>query len=186
MSNPTNDDTQASQPADAATGSAELAAQLEAARAEAAENKEKYLRAIADMDNFRKLQERRANDRVRQEKKTLLLRIVEVIDDLERALSYQDSADRATLLGALKHTQSQLLSALKVEGVTSIEAEGEAFDPHVHEAVESVDQSGQPEGQVVQELRKGYRLGDDLLRPARVHVSSGQNTPPQPPSDRER
>jgi molecular chaperone GrpE len=175
MSNPTNDQAQEQNMTQESAAETELHAQLETARAEIAELKDRYLRVLADMDNFRKQQERRASDRVHQEKKTLLLRIVEVMDDLDRALSYQEVADRDSLLGALRHTQAQLTAALQQEGVTSFPATGEAFDPHVHEAVERVDNSGKPEGEVVHEMQKGYRFGDELLRPARVHVSSGQN-----------
>jgi len=152
----------------------ELQAQLEAARTEATESKERYLRAVAEMDNFRKQQERRANDRVKQEKTTLFKRIVEVVDDLDRALVYQDVADRDTLLNALRLMHSQLTTFLQREGVTSFVSEGTTFDPHVHDAVESVDNSGKPEGHIIQEMQRGYRYGDELLRPARVHVSSGE------------
>jgi molecular chaperone GrpE len=147
---------------------------LEAARAEVADLKDKYLRLRADMDNFRKLQEKRAQDRIKQEKKNMLLRVIETIDDLERALAYQEVADRDALLGALKHVHGQLMAMLQREGVISFTTQGEAFDPHVHEAVERVDDSGKPEGEIVQEMQKGYLYGDELLRPARVHVSSGE------------
>ncbi len=152
-----------------------VAAQLEAARSELAEMTDKYKRSVADMDNFRKLQERRSLDRTRQEKKSLLLRIIEVVDDLDRALSFQEVADRETLLQSLKHTYAQLGAMLQREGVTTFTTEGESFDPRLHEAVESVDNSGLPEGHVAQEVQRGYRFGDDLLRPARVHVSSGND-----------
>lgn len=154
---------------------ASLQTQIEALRTELAETKDKYLRSVADMDNFRKQQERRATDRVKQEKKTVLLQIIAVVDDLERALAYQDVADRDSLLGALRLMSNQLNGLLQREGVSSFTTAGEAFDPRMHEAVESVDGSGKPEGHVVQEMQKGYRYGDDLLRPARVHVSSGQD-----------
>lgn len=154
---------------------AELQKQLEAARAEAAEYKDRFLRAAADMQNFRNLQERRASDRVKQEKRTMLMRIIEVVDDLDRALAYQEVADKATLLASLKHMHSQMRTLLEREGVTGFDAQGEMFDPHVHDAVERIDGSGKPEGEVVQEIQKGYRIGEDLLRPARVNVSSGQD-----------
>ena len=100
--------------------------------------------------------------------------MIEIVDDLERALTYQDVADRDTLLNSLRLMHNQINTLLQREGVTSFASQGEAFDPHLHDAVESVDNSGKPEGHIVQEMQKGYRFGDDLLRPARVHVSSGQ------------
>jgi molecular chaperone GrpE len=149
--------------------------ELEAARAEVADLKDKYLRLRAEMDNFRKMQEKRAQDRIKQEKKNMLMRVIESIDDVERALAYQEVADRDALLGALKHVHGQLSAMLQREGVVSFTTQGEAFDPHVHEAVERVDDSGKPEGEIVQEMQKGYLYGDELLRPARVHVSSGES-----------
>jgi molecular chaperone GrpE len=141
--------------------------------------KDKYLRSVADMDNFRKLQEKRSQDRVKQEKKNLLLRVIETIDDLERALAYQETADRATLLGSLKHLHGQLNAMLQREGVVGMETQGETFDPHVHEAIERVDDSGKPEGAIVSQTQKGYLYGDELLRPARVNVSSGEDASQQ-------
>ncbi len=149
--------------------------QMDATRTELAELKDRYYRVLAEMDNFRKQQERRSVERTRQEKKTLLLRIIEIVDDLGRALAYQEVADRDALLNSLKLTFSQLGTLLQREGVTTYIAEGESFDPHVHEAVESIDNSGKPEGHVLQEVQRGYRYGDELLRPARVHVSSGKD-----------
>ncbi len=151
---------------------------LDTARAEAADWKDKFVRLRADMDNFRKMQEKRAQDRVKQEKKNLLLRVLEAIDDIERALVYQDVADRDTLLGSLKHLHGQLNAMLQREGVVGMSTEGESFNPHLHEAVERVDSSGQPEGAIVQEMQRGYLYGDELLRAAKVHVSSGEDAAP--------
>lgn len=155
----------------------QLLTQLEQTRVELAEAKDKYLRLAAEMDNFRKQAEKRMQDRLRQDKKTIMLRVVDVVDDLERALAYVEVADRDTLAGALRHMHNQINSMLQREGVTSFGSTDATFDPHMHEAVESVDNTGQPEGRIVQEMQKGYKFGDDLLRPARVHVSSGQGDP---------
>jgi molecular chaperone GrpE len=170
-------ETQPTETAPEGANGTDMNKELEAARAEAADLKDKYLRLRAEMDNFRKLQERRALDRIKQEKKNLLLHIIEVIDDLERALAHQDVLDRDTLLSSLKHLHSQLSAMLQREGVVSLPSQGEAFDPRLHEAIERVDASGKPEGEIVQETQKGYLYGDELLRPARVHVSSGEDAP---------
>lgn len=152
---------------------AELEAQLAAAKAEAAQNWDKYLRERAEMDNFRKRQERTASDRVRREKREMLSKVLDVVDNLERALIYQDTMDRDALQQGMRMLQWQLNELLKVEGLTPVASVGEPFDPYVHEAIESVASAEHPEGIVVEELRKGYKLGDDTLRPARVKVSSG-------------
>ncbi|HEX8982507.1 MAG TPA: nucleotide exchange factor GrpE [Ktedonobacterales bacterium] len=152
---------------------AELEAQLAAAKAEAAQNWEKFLRERAEMDNFRKRQERVATDRVRREKREMLGKVLEVVDNLERALIYQDTMDRDALQQGMRMLQWQLNELLKMEGLTPVSSVGEPFDPYVHEAIETVASSEHPEGVVVEEVRKGYKLGDETLRPARVKVSSG-------------
>ena len=154
---------------------AELHAQLTAARAEAAQNWDKFLRERAEMDNFRKRQERIFADRVRREKRELLGKVLEVVDNLDRALRYEDSLDRDGLQQGLRMLQWQLNELLKNEGLTVAPTVGEPFDPYVHEAIESVASTEYPEGVVVEEVRKGYKIGDETLRPARVKVSAGPN-----------
>jgi len=152
---------------------AELESQLERARQEAAENWNKYLRERAEMDNFRKRQERIATDRLQREKKALFQNILGVMDNVERALAYQDTMDRQGLQQALRMVMWQMNEVMRSEGLTPVATVGEAFDPYVHEAIEAVDNSDQPEGTVVEEVLKGYKLGDETLRPARVKVSTG-------------
>ena len=152
---------------------AELESQLERARQEAAENWNKYLRERAEMDNFRKRQERIAADRLLREKKALFQNILGVMDNVERALAYQDTMDRQGLQQALRMVMWQMNEVMRSEGLTPVATVGEAFDPYVHEAIEAVDNSDQPEGTVVEEVLKGYKLGDETLRPARVKVSTG-------------
>src|SRR5215469_5290843 len=116
---------QPTQPLAAQQQSGNLQAELEATRAQFEEMKDKYLRALAEMDNVRKQQERRSADRIKQEKKTLFLRLIEVVDDLERALSYQDVADRETLLNSLRLTYNQISTLLQREGVVSFVSQGD-------------------------------------------------------------
>ena len=158
-----------------ATGD-DLAAQLQAAREEAAQYKDKYLRALAEMDNFRKRQERMASDRTERVKRDLLEKVLEVMDNLDRALHYQDTADLESLQQGLRMVQWQLNEILKNEGLSPVPTIGEAFDPRIHEAIESVASDEHPEGTVVEEVRKGYLIGGDTLRPARVKVSGGSGS----------
>ena len=151
----------------------ELETQLEQAKQQAAENWNKYLRERADMENFRKRQERMAADRLQREKKALFQNILGVMDNVERALAYQDTMDRQGLQQALRMVLWQMNEVLRSEGLTPVPTVGEAFDPYVHEAIEAVEDSDQPEGMVVEEVLKGYKLGDETLRPARVKVSTG-------------
>src|SRR6266516_7736473 len=152
---------------------AELETQLEQARQEAAENWNKYLRERAEMENFRKRQERIVADRLQREKKALFQNILGVMDNVERALAYQDTMDRQGLQQALRMVMWQMNEVMRSEGITPVPTVGEVFDPYVHEAIEAVEDSDQPEGMVVEEVLKGYKLGDETLRPARVKVSAG-------------
>lgn len=154
---------------------AELEAQLAQARQEAAENWNKFLRERADMDNFRKRQERVLTDRVQQQKKALFNKLLAVMDNLERALVYQDTMDRKELQQALRLIQWQMSEVLRSEGLNTVPTVGEPFNPYVHEAIEAVENSDKPEGTIVEEVLKGYTLGDETLRPARVKVSMGNS-----------
>src|SRR5712691_7524536 len=151
----------------------ELETQLAQARQEAAENWNKFLRERAEMENFRKRQERIAADRVQQQKKALIHKILGVIDNVERALVYQDTLDHQGLQQALRMVLWQMNEVMRGEGLTPVPTIGEAFNPYVHEAIEAVEDSGKPEGTIVEELLKGYTFGDETLRPARVKVSTG-------------
>jgi molecular chaperone GrpE len=158
---------------------AELEAQLAQARQEAAENWNRYLRERAEMENFRKRQERIGADRVLREKKALLQKILGVLDNVERALIYQDAMDRQGLQQALRMLLWQMNEVMRGEGITPVPTVGEVFNPYVHEAIEAVEDSEQPEGTIVEEVLKGYKLGDETLRPARVKVSAGNKQPQQ-------
>ncbi len=152
---------------------AELEAQLVAAKAEATQNWDKYLRERAEMENFRKRQERVGADRVRREKRELLAKVLDVVDNLDRALAFQETMDQESLRQGMRMLQWQLNELLKNEGLTPVPSVGEQFDPYIHEAIEMVTSADQPEGIVIEEVRKGYRQGDETLRPARVKVSAG-------------
>ena len=152
---------------------AELEAQLAQARQEANDNWNRFLRERADMENFRKRQERVLADRVQQQKKALLHKILGVMDNVERALVYHDTLDRQDLQQALRMVQWQMNEVMRGEGLNPVPTVGEHFNPYVHEAIEAVENSDQPEGTIVEEVLRGYTLGDETLRPARVKVSMG-------------
>jgi molecular chaperone GrpE len=153
----------------------ELVAQVQAANEEAAQYKDRYLRERAEMENFRKRQERFASDRMMRFKRDLLEKVLEVMDNLDRAMSYEASLDQESLQQGLRMVHWQLDELLRTEGLTAVAAVGEQFDPRVHEAVETVVSAEHPEGTVVEEVRKGYLLGGEMMRPARVKVSTGAN-----------
>ncbi len=106
-------------------------------------------------------------------------KILGVLDNVERALTYQDSMDRQGLQQALRMLLWQMNEVMRGEGITPVPTVGEVFNPYIHEAIEAVEDSEQPEGTIVEEVLKGYKLGDETLRPARVKVSAGNKQPQQ-------
>lgn len=152
---------------------AELEAQLTQVRQEANDNWNKFLRERADVDNIRKRQERLIADRVQQQKKAMLFKLLDVMDNVERALIYQETMSQQDLQQTLRMFQWQMSEVLRNEGLNPVSTIGETFNPYVHEAIEAVEDSDKPEGTIIEELRKGYTLGNETLRPARVKVSMG-------------
>jgi|GEM_PF-274807 len=163
-------------PPDPASRIAQLEAELAAAQAEAAANWDKYLRERAEMENFKKRVERTYADLARRSKKELLLKVLGVADNLERALAYENTTgepvDVRSLLTGVRMTYAQLRDLLSAEGVSEIKTVGERFDPALHEAVAAEPLDGRQEGEIVAELQKGYMLDGELLRPARVKVAT--------------
>lgn len=151
----------------------ELETQLAQVRKEANDNWNKYLRERADWENFRKRQEKLVADRVQYQKKALFNKLLEVMDNVERALIYEDTMDRQQMQHTLRMLQWQMNEVLRGEGLQPVPAVGESFNPYVHEAVEAVESNDKPEGTILEEMRKGYTLGEETLRPARVKVSVG-------------
>ncbi|HEV2122087.1 MAG TPA: nucleotide exchange factor GrpE [Chloroflexota bacterium] len=154
----------------------ELEAALAAAKAEAAENWDKYLRERADMDNYKKRIERTYADLTKRGRKELLTKVVGAVDNLERALAYESNpsqeADTRNLATGLRMVYLQFKELLASEGLTEVKTVGEQFDPRVHEAVVTEVVEGKSDGEILEELQKGYTMGDELLRPARVKVAT--------------
>ena len=148
------------------------AAALAEAQAAAAANEDKFLRARADLENYRRRVGRERAEIAREAKREVLLRVIDVLDNLERALGYEQ-ADAQTLLMGLRMTVTQFEDVLSGLGVKVVAACGEQFDPRWHEAVATVEDSEQAEGTIVEEIQRGYHLEDALLRPARVKVVAG-------------
>jgi molecular chaperone GrpE len=129
-----------------------------------------YLRALADFDNYRKRVERERASSARSGKREIILRLLEVIDSFDRALQHID-AEPSSMSEGLQAIHRKLLGLLEAEGVTPVESLGETFDPQFHEAIGSVQTREYESGTVAEELQRGYRWGDEVLRPARVRVA---------------
>ena len=129
-------------------------------------------RVAADFDNYRKRALRDQEALVARAHERLVKELLPVVDDLERALVAAEEHEEAKLEEGVRLVHRELRDALAKEGLVEIETDGE-FDPHVHEAL-LTQPSGEGDGVILQVIQKGYRLGDRVLRPARVVVSQGQ------------
>lgn len=151
--------------------------ELNAIRQEAAEYKDKYLRAAAEVENTRKRLDRRYADQAEEEKKRLLRAFLTVADNLERALAHSDrppsippDSQGGSLRDGVKLTYQELQRLLSQEGVEPLETIGKPFDPYYHEAVGTVAGDHDQET-VIGERQKGYLYRGELLRPAKVEVA---------------
>jgi len=156
-----------------AAGEPGLEEELAASREEAEKNKDLYLRARADLENYRKRTQRDKEELVRFANENMLREVLPVLDNLERAVDHarQSEGGGEGLLEGVEMTLSQFQKALEKFGVTPFSAVGEAFDPSRHEAMGQLESSEHPPNTVVQELQKGCMLNDRLLRPALVMVA---------------
>jgi molecular chaperone GrpE len=127
-------------------------------------------RVAADFDNYRKRSARERSELVKLANERLVKELLPVLDDLERTLQAGAEHEEAKLLEGVELVHRALAQLLEREGLKEIETEGQ-FDPHVHEALLS-QPSEQEEGAVIDVLQKGYRLGERVLRPARVVVAA--------------
>jgi molecular chaperone GrpE len=148
---------------------AELAKQLEALEAERDEYLADLQRVAAEFENYRKRVARDQESLAARAHERLVKELLPVLDDLERALEAAEEHEEAKLEQGVRLVQRELREALAGEGLVEIETNGR-FDPHVHEALLS-QPSDEDEGSILEVLQKGYRLGDRVLRPARVVVS---------------
>lgn len=148
-----------------------LMRQLQEKEREAAENYDRYVRAVAELENYKKRAIRERADSLKYGQENLIRDILPLVDSLDRAMEHAcNSNDFESFKSGLKLIQNQLSSCLGKQGVESIEALGRDFDPNVHEAVLEVESSEHEHNQVVEEFEKGYLLNGRLLRPSKVSV----------------
>jgi molecular chaperone GrpE len=169
----------------AAAGSTEdaaesLRAEVEAKAREAAEAQDRYLRALADFDNFRRRVQRERDEWRRQAQEELLREILPALDNFDRALATgaAGEADGGFRAG-VELIHRDFLKALERVGVRPFSAVGEPFDPQRHEAVARVERGDVPDQTVVDEMQRGYLFHERVLRPARVVVA----VEPPPPAN---
>lgn len=151
---------------------ASLRDELESSRKQVEEQRSLYLRALADFDNYKKRMDREKRAQSEFGRREVIKRLLPVLDNLLRAAEYRDRGTPADqIVEGLLATVKQLEAALAAENVRSIDTVGKPFDPLVSEAVGTSIDGSLPDDTVVNEARKGYAIGDDVLRPAQVIVS---------------
>ena len=138
---------------------------------EAEKNKDLYLRALADLENYRKRAQREKEDAIRFANGNLLREMIPVIDNLERAVEHAKDDQDGGLLEGVQMTLEQFRKVLESFGVKAVDSIGSPFDPNFHQAMGEMVTSDHPPSSVVQELQKGYTLNDRLLRPAMVMIA---------------
>lgn len=151
----------------------EQLAELKTKAAQSADYYERLLRVTADFDNFKKRAARERDEARRSATESTLGKLLPVLDNFDMALvaTNQPNATVETLKVGVTMIHGQLRGIFTDAGVEEINAVGQAFDPSLHEAVSQQETADAPEGQVVQQLRKGYRLRERMLRPASVVVA---------------
>ncbi|HZL43699.1 MAG TPA: nucleotide exchange factor GrpE [Verrucomicrobiae bacterium] len=166
---------EASDPGEAAPAAPEDVEDLKTRAAKADEHWNRLLRTTADFDNFKKRAAREKQDAVRYGNETLIQKLLPILDNFDMALaaaqtSPADPSSQSVQTGiAMIH--QQLRNILLEAGLEEVEASGQKFDPNWHEAVSQQETAEIPEGQVLHQVRKGYKLRDRLLRPASVVVA---------------
>jgi molecular chaperone GrpE len=146
---------------------------LDESKAEVSDLKDKYLRKQADFDNFRKRMLREKEDSIKFANTTLLMDLINVIDDFERALqSSQDSSDAASFHSGIEMIEKQMINMLETNwGLKRFDSAGEAFDPEKHEALLMEESDEYDVQTVIEDFMKGYVLHDRVIRHAKVKVS---------------
>ena len=158
---------------------------------EAAELKDRLLRALAEMENLRKRTEREVADARQYAIAGFARDILGVADNMQRALEAggpelrkaQDAAHVTALIDGVELTERELLKVLEKHGIRQFSPQGEKFDPNLHQAMYEVPDASLPAGSVAQVIQPGYLIGDRVLRPALVVVAKGGPKSAEPPAN---
>jgi len=146
--------------------------ELAALRKQADDQRALYLRALADFDNYKRRTERNYQTQSDAGRREVLRKLLPALDSLQRAMQFRTSGTPPEqLVDGLLATVKQFEAVLESENVRAIETLGKPFDPAVSEAVGTASDGSVPDSTVLDEARRGYRIGDDVLRPAQVIVS---------------
>lgn len=150
----------------------DLKTRLEEAQAKADEYLDGWQRARAEFANYKKRIDRDQAQVYQNAAGNVIKRFLDILDDLERALkNCPTSGEGAEWAAGIDLIYRKFLTALEAEGVKPMEAEGQVFDPNIHEAISHEDCNDVDSGQVIEVVKQGYRMGDHVLRPATVRVA---------------
>lgn len=151
----------------------QLRAELETARQETQENKQGWQRTAADFANYKRRTEQERDAMFGLANEVLLAKLLVIVDDFDRAIANMPpELQTIGWVDGIVAIDRKLRLLLDSEGLTPIEAVGKPFDPHEHEAVVQEERPDVPEGTVIAELQRGYRIRDRILRPAMVVVAT--------------
>jgi len=138
---------------------------------EAADNYDRYLRAVAELDNYKKRAVKEKADAIKYGNEALIRDLLPLVDNIDRALKHAEtSCDFEAFKKGLAMLHAQLICSLEKHGVQAIDCASKAFDPYYHEALMQVPSTDHEANQIVDELEKGYLLNGRLLRPSKVSV----------------
>ncbi|TME35191.1 MAG: nucleotide exchange factor GrpE [Chloroflexi bacterium] len=155
----------------------EVERELEAVRSEADEKERSWQRTAADFANFRRRTEEERGVMAQFSNAVLISKLLSVLDDFDRALASVPEDAHEGWVEGIQLVGRKLRTVLESEGVTPIEAVGTPFDPNLHEAVVHQETTEYPDNVVIDEVQRGYRLGDRVLRPALVRVANNPRNP---------
>jgi molecular chaperone GrpE len=150
-------------------GRVEDSSEIERLKEELHAEHERYLRLLADFDNFRRRSERERSTAARSGKREIILALLDVLDGYDRALQHMDDAP-ASIAEGVEALHRKFLGLLQAQGVTPMLTLGEVFNPELHDAIGLMESEELEPGTVAEEVQRGYRWGDEVLRPARVRV----------------
>ena len=149
---------------------ADLPGEIEKLRDDLSAERDRYLRMMVDFKNYRRRIERDGNKIADESKRSMMLPLLEIIDDMEKAIQCASDADEPFVKG-MRIIQQKFLAVLETQGVLPFESAGMPFDHHLHEAVAMTHHKGSEPGVVVDQLRRGYLWNQELLRTAQVRVA---------------
>ena len=145
-------------------------AEIERLQQELSREHDRHLRALADFDNYRKRVQRERDSTAQAGKRQLVLALLDMMDDFDRALAYAHTTPESILAGA-RVIHQRLTDLLQAQGVVPYTSAGQPFDPALHDAIDAIKTDQATSGVVLDELSHGYRWGNEVLRPARVRVA---------------